>query len=463
MIDLLEQLIDEYMGKDAEFIDLRYENNHFNNINIVNGKTRNIISAIDSGIGIRVFINGAWGFSSTNKLDKNSIKNTMDSAYKIAKIIEKKAKLKFKLNDQPAHKKKVSYPQKKKLKDISADEKLELALYLDKQARDFDNRIINSNTIYLDFVGEQILLNSFGTQLETTINFVRIVSVNYAFEAGVRQRGFESLGGTAGFELMDSDRAQNLGSLASEKAIRLLTAVPAKAGKVNIIMDPSLTGVFVHEAFGHASEADAVLARESILSDKIGTQVGLETVSILDDPTLKGNFGYYPFDSEGSPSKKKFIVEKGILKNFLHSIETASRLDMQPNGNCRAQNYQSIPIVRMSNTYFEPGTLTLEELFEEVRNGLFLEGWQYGYTDPTEGSFTFKCNQAYKIENGEKRELLRDASLSGMTLEVLNHVMGIGRTLEFADGYCGKEAQSVPVSDGGPPVAIKDVIIGGLE
>ncbi|MFX1298547.1 MAG: TldD/PmbA family protein, partial [Promethearchaeota archaeon] len=233
--------------------------------------------------------------------------------------------------------------------------------------------------------------------------------------------------------------------------------------KFTVIMDPTLTGVFVHEAFGHACEADAVLSGESILANKLGSKIGLEIVTIIDDPTLKGNFGYYPYDSEGTPSQKTVLVQNGILKNYLHSLETASRLKMQPTGNARAQNYQTVPIVRMSNTYFKPGAWKLEELLEEVQNGLFLEGWTYGYTDPTKGSFTFKCRQAHKIEKGERTELLRDAGLSGMTLEILNHVIGIGRGLEFSDGYCGKDNQYAPVTDGGSHVACSDVIVGGLN
>ena len=463
LIDFLEKLIDQSIQKGAEFIDLRYQNNHYNHISLVDGKSRNMVSAIDKGIGIRAFKAGGWGFSFSNKLDPESITKAMQSALKIAKITGQRAKVKFKLIEQPAHQKKISFPQKKKILDVSIDEKLKLAKSLDKQAKEFDPRIVNTNTAYLDFVGDQVLLNSYGTHLEITVNFIRIASVNYAFENGIRQRGFDSIGGTGGYELAESEKTQNLGKNAAEKAIQLLKAAPAKAGKFKVIMDPSLTGVFVHEAFGHACEADAVLAGESILVDKIGTQVGLESVTIVDDPTLEGNFGFYPYDNEGILARKKSLVENGILKNFMHSLETASRLNTQPTGNARSQNYRFVPLVRMSNTFFQPGSWTMEELLEEVKDGLFLEGWTYGYTDPAKGSFTFKCRQAYTIEKGEKKKLLRDAALSGMTLEVLNNVLGIGRDLEFSEGYCGKGGQNATVSDGGPHMAWEGAIVGGLE
>lgn len=459
----MENLIDKTLHRDAEFIDLRLQENNYNNINLIDGKSRTILSAIDKGLGIRVFMNGGWGFSATNKLDKESITQAMNSAFKIAKIAGAKAKVKFKLFEQKPHQEQVEFPQKKNLMDVSIEEKLKLSIELDKQGKEFDPRIVNTNLIYLDFVGDQLLLNSFGTKIEMKVSFIRIVSINFAIENGIRQRGFESIGVTGGFEVAETEKALTLGQSASKKAIDLLKAVPPKAGKFKVIMDPGLTGVFVHEAFGHACEADAVLSGESILADKLGTKVGLESVTIIDNPTLKGNFGYYPFDGEGSLAKKKNLVEKGVLKNFLQSLETASRLNCDPTGNARAQNYQMEPLVRMSNTYFQPGSWSLEELVEEVKNGLLLEGWSYGYTDPAKGSFTFKCNQAHIIKNGEIQELLRDAGLSGMTLEVLNNVIGIGRTLDFSDGYCGKGGQNVPVSDGGPSIAVKDVVVGGLQ
>ncbi|MHA1130834.1 MAG: TldD/PmbA family protein [Candidatus Helarchaeota archaeon] len=463
MIDLCRKMIDQYLDKGADYIDIRSENNLYNAINVTDGRTRRLISAIDKGIGIRVFINGAWGFSCTNKLDNQSIKNIMKSAFKIAKVVSEKTQVKFKLLRQTSYQKKSEFSQKINLLDVSIEEKLNYVLNLDKQAKMFDKRIINTNTTYLDFVGEQFLLNSHGIFLEMKVNFIRIASRTFAFENGVRQGGFESLGATSGFELAESDQGQNLGLISAENAVRLLKAIPVKGGKYSVIMDPTLTGVFVHEAFGHACEADAVLSGNSILAGKIGTDVGLDSVTIIDDPTLKGKFGYYPFDSEGTLASKKVLVEKGTLMNYMHSLETASRLNTKLTGNARAESYQNVPIVRMSNTYFKPGTWKKEELLEDgVRNGLFLKGWTYGYTDPVDGSFTFKCREAYKIENGQIKEILRDVGISGMTLEILHKIIGIGRKLEFSDGYCGKEGQKIPVTDGGPAVAIRDVVIGGF-
>ena len=174
-------------------------------------------------------------------------------------------------------------------------------------------------------------------------------------------------------------------------------------------------------------------------------------------------FGSYFVDDEGVLSQKTTIIENGILKNFLHNLETASRMDVPPNGHGRASSSVSRPQVRMGITKLEPNDWTLEEMIKDTKNGVLCEDFQYGYTDPTTGNFQFKAKLSYKIENGEKKELMRDVSLSGMTLEVLNRISAIGKKVDLSDGMCGKGGQSVRVCDGGPYIRIEDVTVGGLN
>ncbi|TFG23126.1 MAG: TldD/PmbA family protein [Promethearchaeota archaeon] len=229
---------------------------------------------------------------------------------------------------------------------------------------------------------------------------------------------------------------------------------------------------FIHEAFGHACEADIVLNKESILEGRLGEKVAIEDVNIIDNPTMgQGKkfsipyelFGSYFIDDEGIPSQKTVIIEKGILKSYLHSIETSSRMDFPPNGHGRAASISSKPQVRMGITILEPKDWSLEEMIENTQNGILCEDFQYGYCDPSTGNFQFKCKMSYKIENGEKKELMRDVSLSGMTLEVLNRISAIGKNISYSDGMCGKGGQSVRVCDGGPYIRAENIIVGGLN
>ncbi|MHA1561542.1 MAG: TldD/PmbA family protein, partial [Promethearchaeota archaeon] len=234
----------------------------------------------------------------------------------------------------------------------------------------------------------------------------------------------------------------------------------AKPGKFDIIMDPSLSGTFVHEAFGHAAEADGVIAGESILADKMNKKIGEDIVTIIDDGSIEDQFGFTPFDDEGIKGQKNVIVKDGILVGFMHNLETASKMGVKPTGNARAMNISSSPLVRMTNMYLKPGNSTLDEMIQEIKNGLLCVGWTYGYCEIT-GQFMFKMAKAYMIENGEKTHIIRDAAISGLTLSVLKRITMLSKDYEMDPGHCGKEGQSVSVGSGGPHTMIKDMVIGG--
>jgi len=239
----------------------------------------------------------------------------------------------------------------------------------------------------------------------------------------------------------------------------LIKAESPPSGKMNVVVDPSLGGVFIHEAFGHAAVADHVLQGSSVVADKIGKKVANDCVNVYDDPTLK-EFGFYPFDDEGVKAERKVIIENGVLKSFLHSRETATLLNGKP-GNARAQGLD-FPIVRMSNTFIAEGDVSFEELLEEAKNGVYLVGSRGGETNPATGYFQFNAQFGYIIRNGELAEMIRDVSLSGNTLEILRDIK-LGKGLEFDPGFCSKNGQLVPIADGAPPALIRALVGGATE
>ncbi len=463
MKDFLMSLIDKGL-EDVEFIDMRINDIQSFIIRITNGISREMMEANEEGIGIRAFNSGSWGFSCSNLLDKISIEKTMKNAIKLAKANENKVKNKFRIKEFQSIQKSSKIPFKINIQDVDVNDKIEYVLNLDKQGKEFDKRIVNTNVIYMDGIINNLVCNSFGTIIESTKSIVRTICSNYSFENGIRQRGFSSIGGTGGYEIIKNEKAEKLGIEASEQAIRLLKAKPAKAGTFSAILDPKLSSVFIHEGLGHCCEADTVLSGESILENRIGEVIGSNKVTIIDDPTQIGHYGSYLFDSEGTPAQKKILIENGILKSFLHSIETASRMNLEKStGNARAENYQNVPIVRMSSIYIDKGDHTLEEMLELVNNGIYASGWLYGYTDTAKGLHQFKAAEAYLIENGELTTPLRDCAISGMTLEVLKNILAVDKKLEFTPGTCGKAGQYVPVSDGGAHVLVQNVTFGGLS
>jgi TldD protein len=442
------------------------------NLDFTDQKSKEISSYEVRECGIRTFVNGGWGFAVIKDISKKTIINGFKKALKLAQLSESLCKIKFKIRERDALIKNFKINSRKNLDDISIEDKIKLVKHHEKIASTYSIKVKNTRTFYVDGYSHNVFINSFGSYIYQDLSVLRLFTLVYAQKNGILQRAVNSIGGIGGFEISETDTAYDLSAKTAREAVELLDAKSPIGGKFTVIMDPKLTGTFIHEAFGHAAEADIVLNKESILEGKIGEKIAIEDVNIIDDPTMgqgkKYNlpyelFGSYFVDDEGVPSQKTIIIENGILKNFLHSLETSSRIDVSPNGHGRASSNTSRPQVRMGITLLEPKDWDLEEMIEDTKNGVLCQDFQYGYTDTSTGNFTFRIKLSYKIENGEKKELMRDVSLSGMTLEVLNRVSAIGKEISYSDGMCGKGGQSVRVCDGGPHIRVENVTVGGLN
>ncbi len=463
MEDLAEAAVARAQKAGAEFADIRLESSVGINIVIMDGKTRMMTGVQESGAGVRAFIDGAWGFASTNTLSRRAVESAASSAAKMARAARTKAKIRYKISEGKALRATEDYRFKELPGDVTTEEKLQFVLGLDKSMTQSDKRIHSTNTRYDDLEVQRVVANSFGTLVNANERWVISACSAWAKSEGVTQRGHASLGSVGGYELMRTDEAHDLGKEASGQAIRLLSSKPVPAGKFTCILDNKMAGLVAHEAFGHACEADAVLAGASVLEGKRGKKVAHEDISLIDDPTIKDTFGHFKIDWEGVRSRRHVLIDRGILSGYMHNLESSSRMGERPNGAARAEAFNSPPIIRMSNTFIAGGDWKKEELFEDLHQGLLIQGSQYGYVEPAKGQFMFKCDEAYDVRNGEIGQRYRDASLTGVILDVLTKVERIGDDFKLGDpGYCGKNGQSARTTDGGPHLRIADMVVGGL-
>ncbi|HDI73869.1 MAG TPA: TldD/PmbA family protein, partial [Candidatus Korarchaeota archaeon] len=413
----LEEAISLGLDLGADFIDIREQRILTTSIEIVDGVVRTLSTGKKEGYGIRSFCRGAWGFSVAHGRSRDALKKAIEDSVKLAKISASLKKEKFELQGRD-YEGKASISRIEDPLDVPIDEKLGMALEFEKSAR-IDDRVKNVTVRYNDVVLYERVLNSFGTNVEQEISRVNSYVFVYASEAGITERAFEGIGGTTGFEILRSEKASLMGEKAARRAVELLSAKSAPSGPYKAILDQRLAGIFIHEAFGHATEADEVLAKMSVLEGKIGTTVGSELVNVIDDPTIPDLYGSYPFDDEGTPSKRKYLVKEGVLVGFMHSLETSSRMKQECTGNGRSMSYSTPPLVRMSNTFIDRGDWKFEELLEEIDEGIYAKGGLYGYTEPSKGQFMFKAEEGWLIRKGELVERLREVAIAGMTLEVL--------------------------------------------
>jgi len=440
--------------QDIKFYDCRVIEGSSTSIVLDNGKIEEISRNFTRGAGIRALCGGSWGYTAVE--GDIDLKRGVDAASKLA----------FSMNASTPKEKvelaAVSSPDVKDLpeiridpRDIAIEEKVDLLKSIEEHAKIAG--VHSTKVMYLESEFKIQYRSSEGLECEYELLNVGFAVSAVASENGVYQAGRESRFGY-GYELFEKENVLELAGNAGKTAIELLKAKTPKGGEMPVVLDQELAGVFAHEAVGHASEADLVLEGDSILENRIGEQIASPLITIIDDPTLH-EFGYYPFDAEGSESKRTEIIRDGVFNSYLHSRETAAKLGGTP-GNCRAQGY-SMPVVRMSNTFIDNGDSKFEEMLEEVKNGMYLVGSRGGQVNTGEGIFQFNAEKGYLIKNGELSGLLRDVSLSGNTLEILNHVTLVGNDLKMTAGRCGKAGQLVPVSDGSPHIAISKALVGG--
>ncbi|MBS7638223.1 TldD/PmbA family protein, partial [Candidatus Bathyarchaeota archaeon] len=278
-----------------------------------------------------------------------------------------------------------------------------------------------------------------------------------AREGGQITTAIESIGSQSGLEVFEETPLREAGMKAAERACRLVSSRVAPAGVYQVILENRIVGLLAHEAVGHCCEADLVYGG-SFLADKVGVRVASDIVTLVDDGLYPNGFGTMRYDDEGVPTQRTVIIERGVCMGFLHSRETAHEFGVAPTGNARAWSFEYDPIIRMRNTYIEPGEWSLEEMAEDIGEGFFLRGGLSGQAD-FNGEFMFGTQEAIRIRNGELAESLRGVTISGNAFEVLKNVDAVGRDFTMRTGMCGKEQVNY-VGGGGPSLRTR-LLLGG--
>ena len=340
---------------------------------------------------------------------------------------------------------------------FSLEEKSEILLDIEKHGR--IDEIVSTRIGYVEKREQISFASSHGDEYEYELVRSGFSVMAVSRRGSLSQMGYNREHTISGIALRSK---HHLAAEAAETAVKLLDAEPAKGGKMKVILDPELAGVFAHEAVGHAAEGDLIKEGSSILKNHIGEKIGPKELTVVDDPTLE-QFGFCPVDDEGTKTERTEIISNGIMHAYLHSKETlAADIGYGIAGHSRGMP-GDVPIVRMSNTFIAPGECSYDELIENCRDGILLIGSRGGQVDPGRGIFQFNAEYGYLIENGELGQMVRDVSLSGEILTTLHAISHIGDDLKLSAGYCGKSGQMVPVSDGAPHILLSDAIVGGSD
>jgi len=284
-----------------------------------------------------------------------------------------------------------------------------------------------------------------------------------AADGAVIQTGYETAGGSTGLGAFPPDTLERIGLEAARRAVQMLSARPAPAGRMPVVLSSEAGGTMIHEAVGHGLEADLAQEGFSVYTKKRGKRIASPLVSVVDDPTLCGVRGSYTVDDEGVPAERTLLVDRGVLRTYLFDRLSAAKDGRASNGHGRRQSYHQRPIPRMSNTMILPGADDPARILGEVRQGLLVRKMGGGQVNTINGDFVFEVTEGYRIEGGEVAYPVRGATLVGNGPEVLRQIDRVGSDLGFALGTCGKGGQGVPVSDAQPTLRIPELTVGGTE
>jgi len=471
MEDLLRFAVDEALKLGAKYAEARYQKDVSESIILKNGVPEVSAKSLEEGLCVRVLVDGALGFASTSNLKKTSIRRAVKSAIAFAKASRRLGK-KIELSEEKLSEAKVEIKPRIRFEAVDLDAKIDFLKEIDREAVEVGKRVgVKVSARLLELMRwdlEKHLITSDGANIYTKIPrvmFEYFLTI-HSPEKGTIQR-FEHLGESRGWEAIEAWRIPERVRREVEAVSKvLLKGVKPPEDRVDVVLGPEIVGIACHESAGHPGEADRVLGREAaqggesyIKPELLGTRIGSEVVTVVDDSTIPSSFGYSPYDDEGVAGRERKLIENGVLKELLHNRETAAEFGVRSNGAARASGYDYEPIIRMSNTYMKPGDYSFEELLEDIKDGVYIRSYQEWNIDDIRWNQRYVGVEAYRIVNGELREPVREPVLELTTKSFYSSIDAVGKQVEFFAGYCGKgdPMQSIPVWLGGPHVRLRNV------
>lgn len=468
--DMVDYALDYARSKKVDYVEARAHATNADQMVIKNGVLDAYLSTEDSGFCVRILASGGLGFASTNKWTKDEAKLVVDTAYKFAVMAKRKDKIAF--AEEKGVETKWSVEQEKKIEDVPPEKRIEELMAVDKalasQQIKIPGRIITSSIA----LTEKYFVNAEGSVISSFVPKIGAFVYITVVENGKPEQAYKQFGRSGGWEAFDEwkvademvHQAKMLQKLVKEgKAV--------KPGTMDLVCGSEVTGIASHESCGHPMEADRILGREMSQAGRsfiypegpfwIGTRIGSDIVTIVDDPTLKNSYGYYEYDDEGIKARPRFLYKDGVINEFLQNRETAAKLDTRSNGSSRSISYDREVIVRMANTYLQLGDWTEEEIIEDVKHGIYMKSFTEWNIDDRRFNQRYVGREAYSIDDGELTHPVARPIIETTTKNWWSSVDAISKEIGYDAATCGKgdPSQGIPVYTGGPTIRLKEVYV----
>lgn len=468
--DLVDYALDYASGKEVEYAEARAHSTRREQLVIKNGALDAFVSTLDSGFCVRILAKGGLGFASTNKWTKEEAKAVVDKAYKFAAIAERKDKITF--AEEKGVEAKWSVEQEKKIEDVPPESKIDELMEIDKTLASQKIKIPGRIMSCIINLTEKYFVNSEGSSISSYVPKIATFAFITVIENGKPEQAYKQFGRSGGWEAFDEWKITEA-LLHDAKVLQnlIMKGKAVKPGKMDLVCGNEVTGIASHESCGHPIEADRILGREMSQAGRsfiypggnywIGTRIGNDIVTIVDDPTVKNSYGYYEYDDEGIKARRRYLYKNGVINEFLQNRETAAKLGTRSNGSSRANNYDREAIVRMANTFLLPGDWTEEEIIDDVKRGVYMKSFTEWNIDDRRFNQRYVGREAYLIENGELKHPVARPVIETTTENWWSAVDAISKKVEYDAATCGKgdPMQGIPVYTGGPVIRLKEVYI----
>lgn len=468
----------------ADYVEARFIHSLNENLFARNGKFLGVEKKPTRGIGIRLIKDGGLGFGSVDRLEKSSIEKRIDSLSKMAGSRDMGEPIDF--SEEETVEDSWEVPVKTPFKDISSEEKQGFVKKLDKNIKKagsgkipFRSKIKN-RIIFLHMHDKnKYIVTSGGSKVDSDESFISIFTVMNAKTKDEREQRMLGKGGSSGWEWLEEENIQDFFVEEGKKLVK--SAQNAENikfdGTIDLVVGPEVSGIMAHENVGHPSESDRILGREAAQAgesfyedylDENGNinkekKIGSDAVSVIDDPTIEGSPGYYVYDDECIEARPRYLIKNGRINELLLSREYASAFNSRSNGAARSASYSREPIPRMSNTFFEPGDHSQEELIEDIDRGILMKSFTEWNIDDRRFHSKYVGLEAYLIEDGVVRDtMVKRPTLELTTPKLLKSIDAVSDDYESRMSFCGKSdpMQPVPVSTGGPYLRLRDMMLG---
>ena len=453
----LKTLTDTALAKGGDFSDLYFEHTTYFNLLLKDGVVSSGGFHVDFGVGIRVLKGEKTGYAYSENTEMNDMLDAARAASAIAT-----GTCGNRIYMPVKDRKHDLYPTQQNWRENSADNFLPFLKELEKEVFAKDSRIIKVIARMSDSVSDVMMYNSLG-ELTCDTRPMGSVTVTAVFEQGGKtENRTASRSYRMGAELIGPSLVKELAEEVVKGIDERFAATRPKGGQMPVVMGAGASGILLHEAMGHAFEADFNRKGQSIFSDKMGQQVCPKGVNVVDDGTVAFNRGSGNYDDEGVPAQKTYMIRDGVLESYLHDRISASWYGVEPTGNGRRENFRYNPIPRMRATYMESGEADPKSIIADVKEGIYVDEFSNGQVKIGEGDFTFFVKSGFLIENGRLTTPVKDINIIGNGPQALADIVAVGNDLKIDNGTwtCGKE-QSVPVSCGMPTVLVSNLVVGG--